>query len=196
MASKIKQKILLYRLQSKPDPEAYAKLYDIYVKQIYRFVYFKVSSHEEAEDITSEVFLKAWHYINDKSKKKVNSFSGLLYRLARNTIIDLYRKKAKRTEIKLVDENSENRIEYKTEKNVEEIGDKGKWQKDIETKIEVENLLEILQNLKYEYKEIITLRYVDGLEINEIAEITGKRKVAVRVMLHRAVKKLKILRQQ
>ena len=59
MPGKIAEKILLYRLQVERDPEAYGTLYDIYVRRIYRFVYFKVSSHEEAEDITSDVFLKA-----------------------------------------------------------------------------------------------------------------------------------------
>ena len=48
MLEKLNDKILFYRLQTKHDPEAYTQLYDTYVKQIYRFVYFKVSSHEEA----------------------------------------------------------------------------------------------------------------------------------------------------
>ena len=60
------EKKLLYRLQYNQDPEAFTGLYDLYVKRIYRFVFFKVSSHEEAEDITSEVFLKAWRYITEK----------------------------------------------------------------------------------------------------------------------------------
>ncbi len=198
MASKIKQKILLFRLQSKPDPEAYAELYDLYVKQIYRFVYFKVSSHEEAEDITSEIFLKAWRYINNNANKRINSFSGLLYRLARNAIVDLYRQKAKRPEVSFTENlNKEKFITGSEKQNNNEIkkaiGDEGKWQKDLETKIETERLLKTLQRLKHEYKEIITLRFVDELEMNEIAEITGKGKVAVRVMLHRALKRLKAL---
>ena len=134
MASKIKQKILLYRLQSKPDPAAFAQLYDIYVKQIYRFVYFKVSSHEEAEDITSEVFLKTWRYINDKSKKKISSFSGLLYRLARNAIVDLYRVKAKRPEVSLNYKDENKKIEEKNINDIKDIGDKRKWEKEIEIK--------------------------------------------------------------
>src|SRR5437868_3511880 len=99
MSGKIAEHILLYKLHVKQDPEAYAALYDTYVKQIYRFVYFKVSSHEEAEDITSEVFLKAWHYIQEK--REIKSFSGLLYRMARNCIIDLYRHKSSKPETRL-----------------------------------------------------------------------------------------------
>jgi len=94
--SKLSEKILLFKLQAKEDPEAFAKLYDIYARRIYSFVFFKVGNREEAEDITSEVFLKAWRYISEK--KEIESFSGLLYKLSRNCIVDLYRKKSSHKE--------------------------------------------------------------------------------------------------
>ncbi len=52
MSRKLKEKYLFLKLRATGDPEVFGKLYDIYVDQIYRFVYFKVSSKEEAEDIT------------------------------------------------------------------------------------------------------------------------------------------------
>ena len=61
-SSKFQEKLLLIRLQKK-DPEAFAQIYDLYVTPIYRFIYFKVSSKQDAEDLTSEVFLKIWQYI-------------------------------------------------------------------------------------------------------------------------------------
>lgn len=177
MLEQIAEKFLLYKLQAKQDPEAYAELYDAYVKQIYRFVYFKVSTHEEAEDITSEVFLKAWHYLQEK--KEIKSFSGLLYRIARNAIIDLYRAKAGKPETPMAEDF--------------EVGDKGKWYADISTKVDAEKVVGALKKLKQEYQEVITFRYVDELDISEIAEITGKGNVATRVTLHRALNKLKQL---
>src|SRR3989344_2015279 len=101
----IAEKLLLLKLRTTEDPEAFAKLYDIYAKRIYSFVFFKVSNREEAEDITSEVFLKAWRYINEK--KSIESFSGLLYKLARNCIIDLYRSKATHKEVFSVNDENE-----------------------------------------------------------------------------------------
>jgi len=177
MTKKFNQKILLYKLQTKRDPDAFAELYDYYVKQIYRFIYFKVSNHEEAEDITSDVFLKAWNYINQGNK--IESFRGLLYRMARNSIIDFYRNKSKGQTLDLekIDQagllradNLEKQIAFNSDKQI---------------------LFEALQKLKTEYKEIVTLRYVEELKISEIAQITGKRRVATRVTLHRAIKKLK-----
>ena len=180
----IAEKILLLKLRTKEDPEAFTKLYDIYAKRIYSFVFFKVSNREEAEDITSEVFLKAWRYINEK--KKIESFSGLLYRLARNCVVDLYRSRSRQKEPLSID----------TEINIE-IGDAGKWQKDLGdeliNKLEMQKIVLALQKMKQEYREVVTLRYVDELEVSEIAEITGKGHIAIRVTLHRGLKKLKEL---
>ncbi len=179
MSGKLSEKLLLFRLRTKRDTESYAQLYDTYVDQIYRFVYFKVSTREEAEDITSEVFLKGWNYVNEK--KEIKSFSGLLYRIARNCIIDLYRHKAAKPE---------SFLEEQIEKGFE-AGDHGKWFGKINSKLDSEKILLALKKLKHEYQEVVTLRYVDELEIEEIGEIIGKGNIAVRVTLHRALKKLK-----
>ncbi len=179
LMNKISEKLLLYRIQAKQDPEAFGQLYDVYVKQIYRFVYFKVSSREEAEDVTADVFLKTWNYLREN--KEVKSFSGLLYRVARTSIIDLYRSRAK--EPLLLNEETE-------------VGDRGAWHEKLEIKIENEKLVQALKKLKQEYQEIIILRFVDELEMDEIGEITGKGAIAVRVTLHRALKKLKEIAKQ
>lgn len=176
--NKLKEKLLLYRLQTKNDPDAYAELYDLYVKRIYRFVYFKVGATEEAEDITSEVFLKTWNYLIENSEKEVKSFSGLLYRIARNAIIDFYRTRNTTQSVEKISEESE-------------WGDSGKWAKDLNAKVDAQNILAAIKKLKQEYQEVLTLRYVDELEMDEIAEITGKGSIAIRVTLHRALKKLK-----
>lgn len=176
MTSTLEQKKLLYRLVNDRDPEAYVALYDMYVKQIYRFVYFKVGGREEAEDITSEVFLKAWQYLQDN--REVKSFSGLLYKMARNAIIDLYRKRTSQPESLIID----------TEFDIASSENLGLG---VEAKIEHERILTGLKKLKQEYQEVLTLRYVDQLSIDEIADIIGKGAISIRVTIHRAIKKLK-----
>lgn len=180
MSSTLNEKTLLYRLHRDRDTEAYAELYDAYAPQIYRFVYFKVRGREEAEDITSEVFLKAWQYCQDH--RDIKSFSGLLYRIARNAIIDLYRQKSARPESALT---------LNAESEIIGASDDGGWTEAMHTKLETEKILTGLKKLKQEYQEVLTLRYVDELEITEIAEIVGKRKIAVRVTIHRALQRLK-----
>jgi len=178
MSSSIKEKLLLYRLQTKHDPDAFAELYDLYIKRIYRFVYFKVSGKEEAEDITSEVFLKTWNYIINSENKEIKSFSGLLYRLARNAVIDLYRRRSTHPQTIVLPEEVE-------------LSDGGKWYEDLSRNADTAQVIAALKKLKQEYQEVLTLRYVDELEIDEIAEITGRGGIATRVTLHRAMKKLK-----
>ncbi len=179
MSNFLTEKILLYRIFTKKDPEAYAELYDLYVQRIYRFVFFKVSNHENAEDITSEVFLKAWQFLitNSEEQPEIKSFSGLLYKIARNSIIDFYRSRAAKPEVTL-DENIE-------------VTDEGKWYDELANKMETGKIVEAIKKLKQEYQEVLTLKYVDELDISEIAEITGKSQLSVRVTMHRALKKLK-----
>ncbi len=179
MSNVIQEKILLYKIYTKKDTDAYAELYDLYVKRIYRFVFFKVGSHENAEDVTSEVFLKAWQYLigGTESVSDIKSFSGLLYRIARNTIIDFYRARASKNEVPINEDT--------------DISDSGSWHGQLGDKIETEKIIQTIKKLKQEYQEVLTLKYVDELEVKEICEITGKGQVAVRVTLHRALKKLK-----
>lgn len=180
---KLSEKILLYQVQIKHNPEAFGKLYDLYVKQLYRFVFFKIGNHEDAEDITADVFLKTWNYLQEK--KEITSFSGLLYQIARNSIIDSLRSKSVRPEFLNVDDQ------------LLEIGDKKKWNDQMNSNLEVQSIVESLKKLKHEYREVITLRYIDDMTLSEISEITGKSAVTVRVTLHRALKKIKdILEKQ
>ncbi|PIT87126.1 MAG: hypothetical protein COU31_04585 [Candidatus Magasanikbacteria bacterium CG10_big_fil_rev_8_21_14_0_10_40_10] len=182
MTKPINQKQLLYKAQVKHDPEAFAQLYDIYVKPIYRFVYFKVSDKEEAQDITSEVFLKAWDYIN--SDNKVDNLRGLLYRLARNLIIDLYRRKSRQPQVSL--DNADQKELISAQDSLAET----------HKKMQASQMIKDLDKLKSGYKEILVLRYIDDLKISEIAIATQRSQVSVRVTLHRALKKLKAIREK
>ena len=182
-ANIITEKYLLFKARNK-DPEAYSKIYDLYVDKIYRFVFFKVNSKEDAQDLTSEVFLKTWQYII--SGKDINNLNAYLYKVARNLVIDHYRKSVQKdVSLDALDQSGENlQIDVKSAIQSQEI---------LEDKIQMEKIQDKLQDLKNEYREIIILRYVDGLSITEIAEIVEKKKGAVRVILYRAINALREL---
>lgn len=173
------QKYLLYKVRQQKDATAYGQLYDYYVGRIFRFVLFKVPGREEAEDITSEVFLKTWEYINT-TDKKIKNLNALLYRVARNSVIDFYR--TRRSGEQKSDE------EY-----LEQIQDSRDMQKDVEVKIDAQNLQGMLKKLKDVYREVLVLKYIEEFSIEEIAQIMGKSKGNVRVLLHRATVALKEL---
>ncbi|MCX6779081.1 MAG: RNA polymerase sigma factor [Candidatus Magasanikbacteria bacterium] len=164
-------------MKVKKDPLAYGKLYDLYAPKIYRFIYFKVSSVADAEDLTAEVFLKTWEHIN--SGKEVKKFAGLLYRVARNKVIDFYRHRQVAGEIPI------------DELMLKKLSDEGTMVKNLETLNEAETVIKSLRVLKDEYREVLTLRFVDELSLGEIAEILAKSQVNTRVLLHRALNTLK-----
>jgi RNA polymerase sigma-70 factor, ECF subfamily len=157
------------------DEKAYARIYDRYYKDIYRFVFFKLNTVELAEDVAAEVFFKVWQYIY--SGKKVKNLRALFYTTARNMVIDQYRKNK---EI-LLNDFIEPRSEY--------VSDNPETR--VIQKQELADLQHALSRLKEEHSEIVVLRHMHELSFNEIADITGKRANAVRVILHRAVKELK-----
>lgn len=177
MSAHLKEKWLLYQLKTKLDPEAYGQLYDLYSTRIYRFIYFKVSSAVDAEDLTAEVFLKAWEYL--KNRREIENFSGLLYKIARNLVIDFYRHRAGGKE------ESADLIFF------ERLSDAGAAVKKLENAQEAESIIKCLRLLKEEYREVLTLRYIDDLDIGEIAKILGKSQIGARVLIHRALKTLR-----
>jgi len=181
-AKRLHEKVLLYKVRTHKDPQAFGQLYDLYIEKIYRFVYFKVGTKEEAEDVTSEIFLKAWNYLVDEKRKPVQHFSGFVYTIARTSIIDFYRKKAKQQECSVDDLILEDQVAY----NHDYIGS-------ISNKQDVTRLIKTIRKMKQSYQEVLTLRYLDELSIAEISQIVQKTKTNTRVLLHRATKLLQEL---
>ncbi len=186
----LEEKLILKRALN-GEKEAFAEIYDFYVIRIFRFVYLKTSSKETAEDLTSESFLKCWRYIkikNESGKKEIvknNKISSLLYKIARNLIIDYYRKK-KDLIIEIKEEEKEIIIDHKQDILAE-----------INKKQEVEELRKSLGYLKDDYQELLILKYVEDLTMPEIVDITGKKEGAIRVQLHRAKKALeRVMRRE
>lgn len=176
MNNPIAKKILFLRVQNK-DHEAYGQFYDLYVDKIYRFVFFKVNSTEDAKDLTSEVFLKTWQYIkNDKAIKNLNAF---VYMVARNCIIDFYRDRSRK------DDNEE----FINEAHMA-IGEDNLLLKQI-NKAEIAEILKAMTQLKDEYREAIILHYLNELSAKEMSQILDKSPGAVRVLLYRALNSLK-----
>ncbi len=162
------------------DREVFIKAYDLYVDQIYRFIYFKVGNKEDAEDLSSAVFLKSWNHVKENNLSSFKNLRSLFYKIARNCVIDHYRtnhslnNQSLSQEIEIVDEKND--IARKTEKD---------WDLTVlETK---------LPDLKDEYREIIILRFINDLSISQIAEILDKSKGNIRVMIYRALNALKQL---
>ncbi|MFA5000229.1 MAG: sigma-70 family RNA polymerase sigma factor [Patescibacteria group bacterium] len=180
LIKKFKNKQALSKLKSR-DKEAFIKAYDENAEEIHRFVYFKVGNREEADDLTSMIFLKCWHHIQNKTLEDANTLRALLYKIARTSIVDYYRANSGRPAASLDDE--ENKIEIMDDS--EDPRDR------LDREREIELIRRQLPLLKEEYREIIIMKFVNDLSLDEIADVSGKSKGSIKVMIHRALSALK-----
>jgi len=153
----------------------FSEVYDQYIEQIYRFVFLKVSSEEIAEDLTSEVFTRAWESM--KGGADIKNCRAFLYQIARNKVIDHYREKGKN---QVVSAEFEPIIDPR-----ENLEERAILNSDLEV------VKKAITNLKDDYQNVIIWHYLDDLPIPEVSKILDKSEDATRVLLHRALKSLK-----
>ncbi|OIO46255.1 hypothetical protein COU05_03740 [bacterium (Candidatus Gribaldobacteria) CG10_big_fil_rev_8_21_14_0_10_37_21] len=154
----------------------FTKIYDNQVEKIYRYVFLKTGNVEIAEDITSQVFVKGWRKF--KSLGAVENENAYLFKIAKNEIVDHYRKT---TKYKIVSVS-----------NVAEISEEvPTLEEEQQVKSEIKIAKDLLTQLKDDYQDVLILRYVDGYEVPEIALMMDKTEANVRVMMHRALKELR-----
>jgi len=156
----------------KGNTKAFGKIYELWVDSIYRFTYLKTKNESVAEDITAEVFLKAWKGLKTFKLKRDIKFSTWLFAIARNTIIDYYR-------------TTKQEISFE---NLPEIIDP---EGNIDLYPEQTKLRLALTKLKPEYRQILELRYIEDIHISKVAQIVKKKEGNVRTLTNRALKKLK-----
>ena len=169
----------------KNDRDVFIEAYDLYVDHIYRFIYFKVSNKETAEDLSSAVFLKTWNYLQSGNFLDCKTLKSLLYKIARNLIIDHYRKTSSQPSVSLEDSFGDYVVDV--------ADDKQDIFKEIDVSIDITRIEKKLAELKDEYREALIMRYIDELSIGEMSKILDKSKGNVRVLIHRATNALKDL---
>lgn len=176
-------RFLLFRLRTRQDPEAFGQLYDRYVEAIYRFSILKLPSAEDAQDITSETFTRTWQYIQEH--KEITNIRALLYRIARNLIADRYRRERPVVSLESVTSGASG---TSTGLQAADAGDANRHKRLIEARADLALVVKRLELLKEDYRDVLTLRLVDGLPFGVIAEILEKKPGHVRVIYHRALK--------
>ena len=85
---------------AKSDPEAFGRLYEVYVDRIYNYVYHRVGNTHDAEDLTSRTFYRALSHLQSYQDKGI-PFSAWLYRIAHNLIANFHRDRNRRPVVTL-----------------------------------------------------------------------------------------------
>jgi len=157
------------------DAEAFGRLYDMHVDRVYRHIYYRVGNEADAEDLTQQVFLKAWQAIN-RYKKKASPFIAWLMTISHNLVVDFYRTKKDKAhlEAEVLANDSASNPERAAEANLEQ-----------------QRLRRAILQLGGDEQQVVILRFMEGFEFAEIALLLKKKEGNVRVILHRALVKLR-----
>jgi len=163
---------LVDRAQS-GDGEAFAQLYEAYLDRVYRFIFFRVTDAQIAEDLTSEVFLKAWENLGRYHPH--GPFLAWLYAIARNTVIDSYRTKKPTVSL---------------EEAAPIAAQDDKLDDQMQFQFEMQAVQAAMQHLTQEQQEVITLKFIAEYDTTQIAEPMGKSEGAIRALQMRALQAL------
>lgn len=165
----------LIRRAKEYDVEAFAEIYERYYQSIFNYIYYRVSDTTLAEDLCSEVFLKAMEAIESFTFQGV-PFSAWLYRIAGNLVIDHYRRQSAQPEVVLGDSRPL-------------VADDNPGAA-LEQQFTHQELRQALRKLTVDQQQVIILKFVDGLSNSEVAQILGKTEGAVKSLQHRALASL------
>lgn len=163
------------------DREAFAALYRTYLPTVYKFLYYRLNSNKAAaEDMTSEVFLRAVRKIGDFNWTGAD-FGSWLLRIARNLILDNAKSSRARLEI-LNDEMPE---DVAGEAASTESAAMENWTN--------QNIYRAIKRLSPDQRDVITMRFIQGMDVPAVAAAMGKKEGTVRTLQFRGLKALQKL---
>jgi RNA polymerase sigma-70 factor (ECF subfamily) len=169
---------LVHRAQH-GDAEAFGLLYDHYVTLVFRYVLHRVGDRAQAEDLTSETFVRALRRIDSLSFQG-RDVGAWLVTIARNIVRDHVKSSRFRLEVSTADMRDADRATDGPEDAVV-------------ARLTNEQLLSCIRRLGGEQQECISLRFLQGLSVSETAAVMGKKDGAVKALQHRAVRRLATL---
>lgn len=162
----------LVQRSMRKDAAAFGQLYELHLDSIYRYIYYRVGNAAEAEDLTEQVFLKAWEHMGAYDDRGL-PFAAWLYRMAHNLVIDYRRTR------KIAEPLSELLVEKRPGPH-----------ETAELHMEMAEVAAALRTLSPDHQQIIILRFVQGCTHAEAAAIMGKSEGALRALQCRALTSL------
>ena len=161
------------------DEKALGEIYDRYESKIYTYIYRRTGEPALAEDLTAQVFLKMLEAIRG-NKAWHSSFSGWLYRIAHNLVVDHYRRRDRQQQVSIDDfsnltSSNDNPVRF------------------AELRLDAERLRSAIRRLTDEQAEVVSLRFLEGYSIAEVAAMMEKTDGAIKALQYRAVATLRQL---
>jgi RNA polymerase sigma-70 factor (ECF subfamily) len=170
-----KDEARLIQRAKKGDPSAFAELYDQYQPAIYRYIFYRVDDVATAEDLTSEVFVRLVEKI-DRFAYRGRPLLAWLYTVARNLVTDHHRQARRSLPLSL-----DNRL-------VAEATDP---EETVEHRLTQHRLAAAIARLTEDQRQVILLKFIEGLDNETAARMLGKSIGAVKALQHRALAALR-----
>lgn len=159
---------------ARSDRYAFGELYERYYARVYRYVYHRLGNAPDAEDITALVFMKALEALPSYHPRR-NTFAPWLFRITRNAVIDHFRRRRFQSSIDELEHQSS------------EVDPAGH----VLERERREELGALVAHLSPDQREVVLLRFAGDLSYAEIGAVLKKKEPAVRMLLHRGLRKLK-----
>jgi RNA polymerase sigma-70 factor (ECF subfamily) len=163
---------------AKTQAGALGKLYELYYDRIFRFCVHRLFNRTTAEDVTSSVFLTVARTMRDFKGRTEQDFRSWIYTIAANQANAHIRKTMRRKRL-LSNALGHREGEGQTE------ADPAAW-----SRLDWPTLYAAIQELKPELQTILTLRFFENMDYDEIGRVVETRPATVRVILHRVLRRL------
>ena len=170
------EETILIQWAREGDKQAFGEIYQQYVERIYNYCYYRTSNQQEAEDLTTRVFMRALAHIENYDERGV-PFSAWLYRIAHNLVANWHRDNSRHKVIPLDDylfaEGQETSPEAYAEQQEEQ-----------------EILMNTIKHLPEDRQQLLFLKYVERLSNAEIGEVMNRTEGAIKSLYHRTLSSL------
>jgi RNA polymerase sigma-70 factor (ECF subfamily) len=161
---------------ARQDRRAFGVLYERYVKDIYKYIYFRTNNQHDAEDLASRVFHRALSHIDTYVERGV-PFQAWLYRIAHNLVANWHRDRSRHKSVPL--EDFVNGLRTEAPEVTAEAQD------------EKERLFEAIRRLPEDRQQLLILKFVDKKSNQEIGEVMDKSEGAIKSLYHRTLLSLR-----
>jgi RNA polymerase sigma-70 factor, ECF subfamily len=154
------------------DSNAIGELYESHRLGIYRYLYYRTGDSQSADDLTSEVFLRMIRALAGYRQGQ-GSFQGWLFQIAHNLLNDHYRKNNGKTQVQLEEHIMEDPLNSRS--------------RPVEQSLNAVTLKQALEALSGDQRDVIVLRFITGMPINQVAQTLNKSEDSVKALQRRAL---------
>jgi RNA polymerase sigma-70 factor (ECF subfamily) len=152
-------------------------LYERHVAAIYRYVFYRVGNHEDAEDLTAKAFARALKHVHNYSDRGL-PFTAWLYRIAHNVVANFHRDNSRRPSTPLEDIEATHGIHDDADHKIDRDRER-------------QRLLNAIARLPEERQHLIVLKFVEQKQNVEIGQIMNRSEGAIKSLYHRTLLQLR-----